>query len=57
MKTLDIEGNADKQTVASILAMNGYTVRIVSVRENNRSKKVLQYEEPEDNKKRGGAKQ
>lgn len=40
---LDIKTDADKTAVASILVMNGYTVRVQTVKENNKPKKVLQY--------------
>ena len=41
---LEIKTEADKATVVSILAMNGYTVRIATVKEpNGKAKKVLQY--------------
>ena len=40
---LDIKTDADKTAVASILVMNGYTVRVQMVKENNKPKKVLQY--------------
>ena len=44
MNTLEIKNDADKATIVSILAMNGYTVRVVTVKDNNKGKKVVQYE-------------
>ncbi len=44
MNTLEIKEDKDKAAVVSILAMNGYTVRIVSVKDGNRTKRVVQYE-------------
>ena len=46
MNTLEIKDDKDKATIVAILAMNGYTVRVVTVKENERSKakKVVQYE-------------
>lgn len=41
---LDIKSDTDKATLVAILAMNGYTVRIFTIREpNGKPKKVLQY--------------
>lgn len=41
---LEIKADADKATLVAILAMNGYTVRISTIREpNGKPKKVLQY--------------
>ena len=41
---LEIKTDTDKATVVAILAMNGYTVRIATVKEpNGKAKKVLQY--------------
>ena len=43
-QSLEIKSDTDKATLVSILAMNGYTVRIFTIREpNNKPKKVLQY--------------
>lgn len=44
MNTLEIREDKDKATLVAILAMNGYTVRVVTIRDGNRSKKVVQYE-------------
>ena len=41
---LEIKGDADKLTVASILVANGYTVRMVSVRDDSkRAINVLEF--------------
>lgn len=44
MNTLEIKDDKDKAAIVAILAMNGYTVRVVTVKENNKAKKVVQYE-------------
>lgn len=44
MQTLDIKTEANKITVAAILVANGYTVRIATVKDGNKAKKVLMYE-------------
>lgn len=50
---LDIRLDADKRTVAAILADNGYTVRKVAVKVGNRSKTVLEvYKEDESGKRK-----
>ena len=41
---LEIKTDTNKATVAAILIMDGYTVRLATVKEpNGRAKKVLQY--------------
>lgn len=48
---LDIRLDADKRTVAAILADNGYTVRKATIKTGNRSKTVLEvYKEDESGK-------
>lgn len=48
---LDIRLDADKRTVAAILADNGYTVRKTTIKTGNRSKTVLEvYKEDESGK-------
>lgn len=50
---LDIRLDADKRTVAAILADNGYTVRKVTIKVGNRSKTVLEaYKEDESGKRK-----
>lgn len=44
MNILEIKTDADKITVAAILVANGYTVRIATVKDGNKPKKVLMYE-------------
>lgn len=44
MNILEIKTEADKITVAAILIANGYTVRIRTVKDGNKSKRVLEYE-------------
>lgn len=47
MNQLEIREDKDKALVVSILAMNGYAVRIVTVKDGNKPKKVIQYEKTE----------
>ena len=48
---LDIRLDADKRTVAAILADNGYTIRKATIKTGNRSKTVLEvYKEDESGK-------
>ena len=48
---LDIRLDADKRTVAAILADNGYTVRKATIKAGNRSKTFLDvYKEDESGK-------
>ena len=50
---LDIRLDADKRTVAAILADNGYTVRKATIKVGNRSKTVLEvYKENESGKRK-----
>ena len=50
---LDIRLDADKRTVAAILADNGYTVRKATIKVGNRSKTVLEvYKEDESGKRK-----
>ena len=52
---LDIRLDADKRTVAAILANNGYTVRKATVKTGNRSKTVLEaYKEDESGERKKG---
>lgn len=45
MERLEIKSNEDKLTVAKILVANGYTVRIVTFRDDGKKAiSVLQYE-------------
>lgn len=44
MKTLKISGEKDRATIVAILAQNGYTVRIVTLKEGNKTERVVQYE-------------
>lgn len=47
MNTLEIKLDSDKATICQILALNGYTVRIVTLRDNGKAKKVVQFEKNE----------
>ena len=51
MEQLEIKDGKDKLTVAGILVANGYTVRIVTVKDGNKNKSVLQYEKNNQRRK------
>ncbi len=41
---LEIKDEKDKQLIAGMLVMNGYTVKIVVVKDGNRNKRMIQFE-------------
>lgn len=49
MNYIEIGNDQDKRTVAGILVMNGYVVRLEVVKQGNRNKRVIAFE-----KKNGG---
>lgn len=44
MNYLEIKNTDDKLNVAKVLVANGYTVRLMTVKDGNKSKTVLAYE-------------
>lgn len=51
MTYLEIGNDQDKRTVAGILVMNGYTVRIATVKAGNRNRRVIAFEKKEEKDK------
>ena len=51
MNYLEIATEQDKRTVAGILVMNGYTVRIATIKAGNRNRRVIAFERKEEHNK------
>ena len=48
MNYIEIGNDQDKRTVAGILVMNGYIVRIEAIKQGNRNKRVIAFEKKKE---------